>query len=411
MHPEKASGPDGMTAIFFQHSWSVVKKDVIELVNNFLVTGEMDPRLNITNICMIVKIERPTRMTELRPISLCNVGYKIISKVLCQRLKSCLPRLISETQSSFVAGRLISYNILIAQKMFHGLRTNKSCQNKFMAIKTDMNKAYDRIEWNFIEALLQKMGFDPHWVKLMRGCISSVQYRVLINGQPRGLITPQRGLRQGDPLSPYLFIMCTEALIANIKKAEGGKQLTGMKVARACPTISHLLFADDSLFFCKAKKEECQTILRILKDYEVVSGQQINFQKSSIQFGHNIEETSRQELRDILGIQNLGGMRSYLGLPESLGGSKVQVFGFVQERLNTRVSGWTFRFFTKGGKEVIIKSVITALSNHVMSVYRLPKATVKKLTSAVAQFWWSPGESTRGMHWQSWDKLCEHKEW
>ena len=103
-------------------------------------------------------------------------------------------------------------------------------------------------------------------------------------------------------------------------------------------------------------------------------------------------------------------MGSYLGLPESLGGSKVQVFGFVQERLNKRVNVWTFRYFTKGGKEVIIKSVVTALPNHVMSVYRLPKATVKKLTSAVAQFWWSPGESTKGMHWKSWDKLCLPKD-
>ena len=115
------------------------------MVNNFLVTRDMDPRLNITNICMIPKIERPTRMTELRPISLCNVGYKIISKFLCQRLKIFLPRLISETQSVFVEGRLVSDNILIAQEMFHGLRTNKSCQNKFMAIKMDMSKAYDRI--------------------------------------------------------------------------------------------------------------------------------------------------------------------------------------------------------------------------------------------------------------------------
>ena len=127
MHPEKAPGPDGMTTLFFQHSWHIIKKDVVELVNNFLVTGVLDPRLNITNICMIPKTERPTRMTELRPISLCNVGYKIISKVLCQRLKICLSRLISETQSAFVAGRLISDNILIAQEMFHGLRTNKSC--------------------------------------------------------------------------------------------------------------------------------------------------------------------------------------------------------------------------------------------------------------------------------------------
>ena len=149
------------------------------------------------------------------------------------------------------------------------------------------------------------MGFDPRWINLMLECISSVQYRVLINGQPQGLIILQRGLRQRDPLSPYLFIMCTEALIANIKRAEREKQLTGLKVARVCPSISNLLFADDSLFFCKANKEECQTILRILKEYEAVSGQQINLQKSSIQFWHKIEEASRQELRDILGIQNI----------------------------------------------------------------------------------------------------------
>ncbi|XP_056848971.1 uncharacterized protein LOC130499090 [Raphanus sativus] len=284
-------------------------------------------------------------MTEIRPISLCNVGYKIISKVLCQRLKACLPALISETQSAFVPGRLISDNILIAQEMFHGLRTNKSCQGKIMAIKTDMSKAYDRVEWNFIEALLSKMGFAAHWIQLMMGCISTVQYKVLLNGQPKGHIIPQRGLRQGDPLSPYLFHMCTEALVANIKKAERGKLLTGIKVARACPPISHLLFADDSLFFCRAQKEECQTILRILKEYEAVSGQQINFEKSSIQFGHKIEESMKQDLRDVLGIQNLGGMGSYLGIPENLGGPKTQVFG-----------------------------------------------------------------NTRGMHWQSWDKVCSPKE-
>ena len=112
-----------------------------------------------------------------------------------------------------------------------------------------------------------------------------------------------------------------------------------MKVARACPAVSHLLFADDSLFFCKAQEKECQTILRILKEYEAASGQLINFDKSSIQFGHKIEETARQELSNILGIQNLGGMGSYLGLPENLGGSKIQVFGFVQDRLNNRVNG------------------------------------------------------------------------
>ena len=153
MHPEKAPGPDGMTALFFQHAWHIIKNDLVEMVKFFLVSRDMDTRLNVTNICMIPKTERPTRMTELRPISLCNVGYKIISKVLCQRLKIYLPLVISETQSAFMAGRLISDNILIGQEMFHGLRTNKACQGKYMTIKTDMSKAYDMIEWN--ETLLR----------------------------------------------------------------------------------------------------------------------------------------------------------------------------------------------------------------------------------------------------------------
>lgn len=105
------------------------------------------------------KTERPTRMTELRPICLCNVGYKIISKVLFQRLKRYLSGLISETHFAFVSGRLKSDNILIAQEIFHGLRTNKSCKSRFMAIKTDMSKAYDRVEWPFIESLLRNLGF------------------------------------------------------------------------------------------------------------------------------------------------------------------------------------------------------------------------------------------------------------
>ena len=103
----------------------------------------------MTNICLIPKTARPNRMTELRPISLCNVGYKIIARVICQRLKGLLPNLISETQSAFVSGLLISDNILIAQEMFHGLRTNNSCKENFVAIKTDMSKAYDRVEWPF----------------------------------------------------------------------------------------------------------------------------------------------------------------------------------------------------------------------------------------------------------------------
>ncbi|XP_010468779.1 PREDICTED: uncharacterized protein LOC104748899 [Camelina sativa] len=325
MHPDKAPGPDGMTALFFQKAWGVVKADLVSTVNQFFEEGVFDRSLNRTNLCLIPMVAKPTRMTELRPISLCNVGYKIISKILCQRLKLVLPKLISETQSAFVPGRLILDNILIAQEMFHGLRTNPSCKGKFMAIKTDMSKAYDRVQWGFVEALLRKMGFS------------------------------------GDPLSPYLFILCTEVLIANIRKAEREKRITGIKVANKCLAITHLLFADDSLFFCRVDKDQCGVILDILKQYEAVSGQQINFDKSSIQFGHKVEEGVKREVQEVLGILNLGGMGSYLGILESLGGSKTKVFSYVRDRLQNRTNGWTAKQLSRGGKEVMIKSVATAL--------------------------------------------------
>ncbi|KAG7564814.1 Myc-type basic helix-loop-helix (bHLH) domain [Arabidopsis suecica] len=200
-----------------------------------------------------------------------------------------------------------------------------------------------------------------------------------------------------------------EVLIANIRKAEREKLITGIKVANACPPVSHLLFADDSLFFCKANKDQCEVILGILKKYEAVSGQQINLLKSSIQFGHKVDDDIKEEIKSTLGITNIGGMGSYLGLPESLGGSKTKIFSFVRERLQTRINGWSAKFLSKGGKEVMIKSVAAALPTYVMSCFRLPKTITSKLTSAVANFWWSSNGDSRGMHWMAWNKLCNSK--
>lgn len=164
------------------------------------------------------------------------------------------------------------------------------------------------------------------------------------------------------------------------------------------------------VFFGKVNKEECGVILQILKDYEKVSGQHINFMKSSLQFGHKVPDSVRLEAQQILGIEIIGGMGTYLGIPESLGGSKTQIFGFLNEKVNNKVNNWIICFIIKGGKEILIKSVASAIPTHVMSCFRLPKTVTKKLTSVVSHFWWSGSGNNKGMHWFSSDKLCKDKE-
>jgi hypothetical protein len=178
----------------------------------------MDGVINSTNIALIPRKKTHVSVTEFRPISLCNVVYKIIAKVLANRLKMVLPSIISPNQSAFLSGRLITDNILAAYETMHSMHTKMWSKVGFMGIKLDMSKAYDRVEWGFLEAEMTKLGFAIGWIKLVMECSTTVRYSIVVNGRPVGNIVPTRGLRQGDPLSPYLFILCAEALSSMIHK-------------------------------------------------------------------------------------------------------------------------------------------------------------------------------------------------
>lgn len=268
-----------------------------------------------------------------------------------------------------------------------------------------MSKAYDRVEWSFLEALMRKLGFNDKWISWIMFCVTSVSYKILINGEAKGNIIHTRGLRQGDPLSPFLFIICTEALIAQIKGAEEEGRLTGLKIAQGSPAVSHLLFADDSLFFCKAEIQECAELLKIINSYGLASGQQLNREKSGILFGNRVVAEKKMDLKRAIGISKEGGMGMYLGLPETICGSKQQVFSFVQDRLNARINSRSAKFISKGGKEVLIKSIAQALPTYVMSCFLLPQNITNKLRGAISRFWWSSKNNKRGLHWLAWDKI------
>ena len=203
--------------------------------------------INSTFIALIPKVQKPTMVGEFRPIILCNNSFKIISKCLANWLKPLLQGIISEEQSAFVNLRLIQDNLVVAHEAFHFLRAKAS--SPAFGLKIDMNKAYDRAEWDFLQETLTRMGFHCDWIKLVMACVTTVNFKILINGKPGTVLSPSRGLRQGDPLSPYLFIIVCEVLSRNIKKEIQSGNLSGIKLSHNCPGISHLLFADDSLFF------------------------------------------------------------------------------------------------------------------------------------------------------------------
>ncbi|XP_060962217.1 uncharacterized protein LOC115711062 [Cannabis sativa] len=410
MHPDKAPGPDGMTPGFYQKCWDVVGHDVVTQVRNFFESGVLPDNVNNTNIILIPKKKNVSNMGDLRPISLCNVLYKIISKVLAKRLKIVLPHIISENQSAFIPGRLISDNIMVSYEVMHYFKRKRKGQTGYMALKLDLSKAYDRIEWGFLMAMMSKMGFHNRFIELIFHTISTVEYKIVHGGHEIGPIVPSRGIRQGDSLSPYLFLICAEGFSSLLRRAERSGHIRGCKVANGAPTISHMLFADDSYVYCRATENEADNVLRILDMFEVASGQQVNRAKSSIFFSANTPSDLRDRLCTRLGMVPASNDSFYLGLPCILGRSKKAIQNFLQEKMEKRILSWEGRFLSKAGREILIKTVAQAIPSYAMSVFLLPVETCTLLEKLMSKFWWgNSSQQSRGITWMKWSRLSRHK--
>lgn len=409
MAPSKAPGPDGFPVSFYQDFWPIIGDRVTAAVMDVLNNGADIQSWNHTIVALIPKVKHPQSVTQYRPISLCNVCYKLITRTITNRLGPALSSVIDNQQSAFVPGRLITDNVLIGFETMHWMRQNRKSKNGFAALKLDMSKAYDRVEWGFLVQIMLKMGFPSALVELIYRCISSVTYAFQINNHLVGQLSPQRGIRQGDPLSPYLFVLCSQGLSAMLNRYVEQRLFQGITIARGAPTISHLFFADDSLVFFRATGADSHQVKACLQHYEKATGQIINFEKSALTFSPATPSDKVDAIKNMLQVPVVAGHDVYLGLPTFSLRAKTTQFGFLRDRMLKRITSWSSKVFSRGGRETMIKSVLQAIPTYAMSCFRIPIGICKQMETIMSKFWWGESNGHDAMHWFTWEKLAQPK--
>ena len=266
MKPLKAPGTDGLHAIFYQSQWAVVGPSFCKLITDVFNSSKIPKEVNTTFIVLIPKVEHPTSLKMFRPISLCTVAYKTVTKIIVNRLQAVLPEIIGPQQSSFVHGRHIIDNIVVAQEVIHSMR-RKTGKRGFMAIKVDLEKAYDRLNWSFIFETLQLAGILTQLSRFIMECVTTTTMSMLWNGEVTETFSSERGIRQGDPLSPYIFVLCIERLSHGIAQAVKEGNWKPIRLTKRGTPLTHLFFADDLLLFTEASLDQGYIIDAVLENY------------------------------------------------------------------------------------------------------------------------------------------------
>lgn len=405
MPGNKAPGPDGYTSEFFKSAWGIVGTDFTSAIKSFFEKGFLPKGLNSTILALIPKKTDAQVMRDYRPISCCNVIYKVISKILANRLKKVLPKFISPNQSAFVKDRLLMENVLLASELvknYHQESISARC-----AIKIDLSKAFDSVQWPFLFSTLKVLGFPDkftHWLKL---CVTTASFSVQVNGELAGFFRSERGLRQGCSLSPYLFVICMHVLSKMLDRAALNRQI-GYHPYCQNLKLTHLCFADDLLVFSDGKKQSIEGILKIFKDFAEVSGLRISLEKSTL-FMAGVSVRFQEHIMEQYPFDKGSLPVRYLGLPLLTKRMTVTDYTPLLEKIRARITSWTTRYLSFAGRLQLIGSVIHSLTNFWISAFRLPKACIQEIDKLCAAFLWSGPELNTKKAKVAWKEVCKPK--
>ncbi|GKC93633.1 RNA-directed DNA polymerase, eukaryota, reverse transcriptase zinc-binding domain protein [Tanacetum coccineum] len=327
---------------------------------------------NSSFFTLIPKVNNPTLITDFRPISLIGIHYKIIAKILDNRLSKVIDKIVSKEQSAFIAGRQILDGPVILSEIIEWYKKRKK---KLLIFKVDFEKAFDSISWNYLIHILDSFGFGNKWCSWIKACLNSSRASILINGSPTSEFSIKRGLRQGDPLSPFLFILVMEGLHNAFEEAVGNGLITGVNIKNSTINVSHLFYADDVIITTDWNAKDMDNIIRVLHVFYLASGLKINIHKSNI-YGIGVNKDEVLSMASNAGCIAGDIPFNYLGLPIGSNMKSIASWKTLVDRFHMRLSSWKANLLSIGGRLTLIKSVLGSLG---LTKISFPLLLVKKV--------------------------------
>lgn len=398
----KSPGPDGFTPEFFIKAWSVVGSDTSKAILYFFDSNFMPRMINSSAIVLVPKCSNASNMSQFRPISCCNVLYKCIAKLLAFRMKKVIGTVISSNQTAFVPNRCLGDNVLLAQALFRDYHLNLGTPR--FSCKLDIKKAFDTVSWTFILKVLTAMNFPPIFIKWIEVCITTCRHSVKLNGALEGYFAAASGLRQGDPLSPYLFVIAMEVLNVCVNQTSA---LCNFNHHWRCAElkITHLVFADDLLMFCKGDLVSINAILEAVRMFAGISGLHLNASKCTAFFG-NVDPSVKSSTLAQSGFSDGSLPVVYLGLPLVSRSLKTRDCLPLIEKLSKRILKWTIRFISQAGRLQLLNAVLFGIHSFWASCIFLPASVIKKVNGVLSRFLWA-GTLTGGCVFKiAWKNCC-----
>ncbi|PKU86009.1 Putative ribonuclease H protein [Dendrobium catenatum] len=392
----KAPGPDGFTFEFYKETWEIIGTHVCKAVKQFFSTGFLPRGAKATAIVLIPKGSHASNILDYRPISLCNVFYKIIAKIISNRMREVMPFIINSSQAGFIKDRMSTDNVVLASDILRDFTGNG--REKLFCAKLDIRKAFDTISRTFLLNRLLEKGFPPQFVGWIKGCIEDVYFSVSINGGLEGFFSSSFGLRQGCPLSPLLFSVVMDAFSYGLT-ASNFKGIFSNNLM-----INHLLYADNILVFGEASIQNANSLQIVLSSFAMHSGLVVNNAKCRILFSHNNPLANVITAR--LGFTQTENTLTYLGIPISTKKLKTSHLQPLLSRLSTLLAGWKVKFLSFAGRIQFLKFTIVNTIAYRIRGAVIPKGICRHIEKLCSKFLIHGTHSEKKLHLIAWTKTC-----